>query len=297
MRVLITGSSGLIGTALIAALNDRGDDVVRLVRRPPAAGEARWDPQSGTLDAAVFDGVDVVVNLAGAGIGDKRWTDDYKNELRSSRIAGTQLLVSTMASMTSPPPVLLSGSAIGIYGPTGDEELDETSPLGNGFLADLCREWEAAATVAPPSVRVALLRTGIVLSAKGGALKKQLPLFKLGLGGRFGSGKPWQSWISIDDHVAALLHLMTTDVRGPVNLTAPNPVTGKQFASALGAALKRPAVLPVPLFGPKLLLGGELTDALLGTGQRVLPRALLAGGFGFAHPTLDVALRAVLAHR
>ena len=191
--------------------------------------------------------------------------------------------------------MFLSGSAIGAYGARGDEELTEASALGTDFLADLCRQWEAAtAPAAEAGVRVAHLRTGIVLSAAGGALKKQLPLFKLGLGGRFGSGRQWQSWISIDDEVAAIAHLLDADVEGPVNLTAPAPVTNREFTRRLADVLHRPAVLPIPSFGPKLLLGGELADALLFTGQRVLPAKLEASGYRFRHASLDAALRAVL---
>jgi uncharacterized protein len=191
--------------------------------------------------------------------------------------------------------VLLSGSAIGIYGAHGDEELDETADIGTGFLADVCRDWEAATAPAEEAgVRVAHLRTGIVLSPAGGALKKQLPLFKVGLGGKFGKGDAWQSWISLDDELGAILALLDIPVSGPVNLTAPNPVTGATFARTLGSVLKRPAVLPVPSFGPKLLLGAELANALLFTGQRVVPSVLTSAGFTFQHPTLEAALRSLL---
>jgi uncharacterized protein (TIGR01777 family) len=294
MNIVVTGSSGLIGTALRTALESGGHSVVRLVRRPASSGESQWDPTSGIIDSSVIDTADAVVNLGGAGIGDKRWTDDYKRELVDSRVKGTALLATAISDSATPPPVFLSGSAIGAYGPTGDEELTEESPLGTTFLADLCRQWEDAARQVPAATRVALLRTGIVLSSKGGALKKQLPLFKLGLGGRFGSGQPWQSWISLPDVVAAIIHLLESPLDGPVNLTAPQPVRGREFAKELGRVLHRPAMLPVPPFGPKLLLGGELAEALLLTGQRVLPAKLLAGGFDFAHARLDEALRAVL---
>jgi len=191
--------------------------------------------------------------------------------------------------------VLLSGSAIGVYGDRGDEELDEQSAPGTGFLADVCVAWEAAAApAAEAGIRVAHLRTGIVLSPKGGALKKQLPLFKMGFGGRFGSGEQWQSWISVDDEVGAILHLLTADVHGPVNLTAPNPVTNRELTRVLGSVLRRPTAIPVPSFGPKLLLGSELAENLLFTGQRVLPTVLAASGYSFAHPTLETAVRALL---
>ena len=296
MRVVMSGSSGLIGTALVASLRSQGHTVVRLVRRSAGApDEISWDPAAGTLDAASLDGVDAVVNLSGAGIGDRRWSDAYKRELLDSRLHTTDLLARTIAATERPPSVFLSGSAIGWYGPRGDEELTESSTAGSGFLADICEKWEEATGPAEAAgVRTAHLRTGIVLSPSGGALKKQLPLFKLGLGGRFGRGTQWQSWISIDDEVAAIEHLLTADVAGPVNLTAPSPVTNREFTKVLASVLKRPAFVPIPSFGPKLVLGGELADALLFTGQRVLPERLQASGYQFRHPTLEVALRALL---
>ncbi|MEI6497067.1 MAG: TIGR01777 family oxidoreductase [Actinomycetota bacterium] len=297
MRIVISGSSGLIGTALVARLRADGHTVVRLVRRPTAAGgsEAEWNPAAGTLDPAVIDGADAVINLSGAGIGDKRWSDSYKAELLSSRLLTTGLLARTIAAVDHKPSVFLSGSAIGWYGPCGDEQLDETAPAGSTFLADICVQWEAAANpAAEAGVRTALLRTGIVLTPKGGALKKQLPLFKIGAGGKFAKGNQWQSWISLDDEIGAICHLLTAPVAGPVNLTAPNPVTNLEFTKVLAAVLKRPAVLPIPSFGPKLLLGDELAAALLFTGQRVVPAALQASGYVFQHPTLESALRAML---
>ena len=297
VRIVISGSSGLIGTALVARLRADGHTVVRLVRRPTAAGgsEAEWNPAAGTLDPAVIDGADAVINLSGAGIGDKRWSDSYKAELLSSRLLTTGLLARTIAAVEHKPSVFLSGSAIGWYGPCGDEQLDETAPAGSTFLADICVQWEAAADpAAEAGVRTALLRTGIVLTPKGGALKKQLPLFKIGAGGKFAKGNQWQSWISLDDEIGAICHLLTTPVAGPVNLTAPNPVTNAEFTKVLAAVLKRPAVLPIPSFGPKLLLGDELAAALLFTGQRVMPAALQASGYVFQHPMLEAALRAML---
>jgi uncharacterized protein (TIGR01777 family) len=294
MRIVVSGSSGLIGSALRTSLAGGGHDVVRLVRRAAGPGEVEWNPRGGTLDPRSLDGADAVVNLSGAGIGDKRWSAAYKQELVDSRLRTTELLAQTIAELDAPP-ALLSGSAIGIYGPREDELLDETSSPGSGFLADLCTQWEDAAGAADAAgARVVHLRTGIVLSPQGGALKKQLPLFKFGLGGRFGSGGQWQSWISLPDHVAAVTYLLTADVHGPVNLTAPTPVTNAEFTRTLAAVLKRPAFLPIPRFGPKLLLGGELADALLFTGQRVLPAMLERCGFRFAHPTLESALRALL---
>lgn len=295
MRVAITGSTGLIGTALCDHLRRRGHSVVPVVRRQAGPGEIHWDPAAGELDSSALAGVDAVVHLAGAGIGDKRWTDAYKHEIRESRVRSTCLISEAIAATDGGPQVLLSGSAIGIYGARGDEELDEHSSIGSGFLAQICTDWEASTGVAEAAgVRVVFLRTGIVLSTKGGALKRQLPLFKAGLGGRFGNGRQWQSWISIDDEVAAIEHLLTSSLRGPVNLTAPEPVTNADFAATLARVLRRPALLPVPGFGPKLLLGSELTENLLLTGQRVLPRALLADGYEFGHPDLETALRSLL---
>ncbi len=296
MKVLITGASGLIGRALSKELRAQGHDVVEAVRRAPRKNnEIQWDPAKGTLDPSAFIGVDAVVHLAGAGIGDKRWSQQYKQEILDSRTKSTQLLATTMASLDAKPSVFLSGSAIGIYGVRGDEHLDENATLGDGFLADVCKQWEAAAAPAQQAgIRTVFLRTGIVLSKEGGALKKQLPIFKLGAGGKFGSGKNWQSWISITDEVRAIIHLLTSQLSGPVNLTAPEPVTNAQFAKELGRAVSRPALLPIPTFGPKLILGSELADALLFTGQRVIPSALTRDGFVFTHQTLDVALRALL---
>jgi uncharacterized protein len=295
MRILMSGATGLIGTALSGHLTADGHTVTRLVRREPKAGEITWDPAAGVLDEAAFDGCDAVINLSGAGIGERRWSDEYKVELLSSRVQATELLANTMATLDQPPGVFLSGSAIGWYGDRGDERLDELSTGGDDFLSDLCMQWEAATLAAEKAgIRTVHLRTGVVLSAKGGALKKQLPLFKVGLGGRFGNGHQWQSWISIDDEVGAITHLLSAEMCGAVNLTAPNPVTNSEFTSTLAKVLHRPAVLPVPLFGPKLLLGSELVETLLLAGQRVSPTALQRSGYEFHHDTLDTALRAVL---
>jgi uncharacterized protein (TIGR01777 family) len=295
MRVAITGSSGLIGSALKSQLSGSGHEVLAVVRRTAGPDEIEWDPAAGTIAPGALDGVDAVIHLAGAGIGDKRWTDDYKRQIRESRTRSTNLISEAIAATVDGPRVMLSASGVGFYGDRGDESLDESSSLGTGFLAEICRDWEASTAMASASgCRVAMLRTGIVLSPDGGALKKQLPLFKLGLGGRFGSGKQWQSWISITDEVGAIEHLLTSEVSGPVNLTAPAPVTSAEFASTLGKVLKRPAKLPVPSFGPKLLLGGELTESLLLSGQRALPKVLTADGYTFAHPDLESALRALL---
>ncbi|MFM8562488.1 MAG: TIGR01777 family oxidoreductase [Acidimicrobiia bacterium] len=294
--IAITGASGLIGTALAHHLSARGDRVVRFVRSGSSSTDTiAWNPTGGTIDGDRLRGVDAVVHLAGAGIGDRRWTNDYKREILESRTKSTALLASTMAGLADGPKVLLSGSAIGIYGESLDTVFDETSATGDGFLADVCVQWERnAAAAVEAGIRTVFLRTGIVLSPRGGALKKLLPLFKLGAGGRMGSGRQWQSWISIDDEVSAIDHLLSSKISGAVNLTAPTPVTQAEFTKVLAKVLKRPSFLPVPSFGPKLLLGGELADALLFTGQKVLPRALQSDGYSFAHGDLESALRALL---
>jgi uncharacterized protein (TIGR01777 family) len=296
MKIVVSGASGLIGTQLVAKLSSSGHEVVRLVRRSPKSGEIQWNPKSGTLDAAALEGVDAVIHLSGAGIGDKRWSAGYRKEILDSRTATTALLATTMASLSRKPSVFLSGSAIGIYGARNDEQLTEVSTHGTGFLAEVCEQWEAAAKPAVDAgIRTVYLRTGIVLSPKGGALKKLLPLFKLGVGGKFGNGKQWQSWISIDDEIGAIEHLLTANVSGAVNLTAPNPVTNAEFTKVLASVLKRPAIVPVPTFAPKIVLGGELADALLFTGQRVIPAALNASGYMFKHTTLESAFRSLLS--
>jgi uncharacterized protein (TIGR01777 family) len=297
VKIAVTGASGLIGTPLVAALRDGGHEVVRFVRREPRlADEARWDPAAGSIDAAALENVAAVIHLAGAGIGDRRWTDAYKREILDSRVDGTGLLASTLARMEYPPAVLVSGSAIGWYGDRGDEVLDETARAGSGFLADVTRAWEAAAApAAAAGIRVAYARTGIVLSPAGGALRRMLLPFKLGVGGRLGSGDQWWSWITLHDEVRALVHLATaSDLEGPVNLTAPQPSTNRDFVATLGRALRRPAVIPTPTFALKAILGSELADALLFQSQRVMPHRLLDDGFTFDHPELGAGLQAIL---
>lgn len=295
MKVAITGSSGLIGSALVKDLRRDGHDVVRLVRREPAKpDEAHWDPY-GTVDAKALEGCDAVVHLAGAGVADRPWTDSYKQKIRDSRVRGTRVLAEAIAGLGGTPRVLVSGSAIGYYGDTGGREVDEESPMGSGFLAELVRDWEAAAgPAADAGVRVVHARTGIVLAREGGTLGKTLPLFKLGLGGKLGDGRQWVSWISITDHLAALRHLIDHDLAGPVNLTAPNPVTNATYTQAVAQALGRPAVLTVPKFALRLALR-ELADEGPLISQRVLPRILEASGFSFAHPDVDSAVSAAIA--
>lgn len=296
MQVAITGSSGLIGSSLVGALRGAGHSPLRMVRRSAGSpDEIAWDPDAGTIDAARLEGVDAVVNLAGAGIGDERWTPERKRLIRESRTKSTDLLCRTLAGLERKPSVLLSASGIDYYGDTGDAVVTEASPRGEGFLADVCVEWEGAtAPAADAGIRTCFLRTSIVQSADGGALKRSLLPFKLGVGGRFGSGEQWWSWISVDDHVRAMLHLLDADVEGPVNMASPNPVTNQQYTKALGRELGRPTLLPIPKLGPQLLLGKELTETLLYSSHRVLPTVLEASGFTFRHPTIETCLAAVL---
>ncbi len=297
MKVVVSGASGLIGTALISALKAAGHDVVQLVRREPSSGdEVRWDPQQGQLDPTALRGVEAAINLSGAGVGSRRWTASYKRTLRESRISTTTLLARTLAELSPRPQVLLSASAVGYYGDTSDRLVDETGAQGRGFLADLVGDWEhAAAPATAAGIRVCYLRSGIVLSEEGGALKRQLPIFKLGLGGRLGSGKQYWSWITLDDEIAAVLFLLQEkSVSGPVNLVAPHPVTNREFTRNLASALHRPALAVVPPFALRLALDGFAEESLL-TGQRLAPRALSEAGFRFAHPDLPGALEAVLA--
>jgi uncharacterized protein (TIGR01777 family) len=295
--VLVTGSSGLIGRELVTRLGAEGHDVTRLVRRPAAgAGEVTWDPQAGTLDVTSLEGHDAAVHLAGAGIGDHRWSDDHKRAVLDSRVQGTGLLARTLAQLDRPPRVFISGSAVGYYGYESDQPVTETSPKGNGFLADTVAAWEEAAGPAEEAgIRTVRMRSGVVLTAKGGALKKQLLPFKLGVGGTLGTGRQWLSWISLDDEVAAIIHLLTADaVKGPVNVTSPEPVTNREFTATLGRVLKRPTFMPVPTPALHALFGKEMTKEMLLGGQRVLPEALEASGYRFTHPTLEGALRTTL---
>jgi uncharacterized protein len=294
--VCLTGSHGLIGTALIPRLRSDGHRVLRLVRGAPEGGDdVRWDPDAGTIDAAGLEGVDAFVHLAGAGIGDKKWTAARKQLVLESRTRGTGLLARTLAALDRKPSVLVSASAIGYYGNRGDEVLAEDASPGDDFGAQVCVAWEDATNpAADAGIRVVRMRTGLVLAKGGGVLQRMLLPFKLGIGGRLGSGRQYMSWITIDDDIAAILHLITTaSVSGPVNLTAPNPVQNNEFTAALGRELHRPTILPTPMFGLKAVYGGELVDTLLGS-QRVSSAKLQASGFEFAHPDLDGALVAVL---
>ena len=292
LRIAITGATGMIGSALAPFLTAGGHHVARVTRSPREAGDIAWDPERGVLDPAALEGFDAVVHLAGASIAD-RWTDEQRRHIRDSRVRGTTLLAATLARLARPPKVLLSGSAVGIYGDRGDEILDEASAPGAGFLADVAREWEASTGEAERAgIRVAHLRTGLVLTTKGGLLAKLLTPVRLGVGGPLASGRQWMSWIALDDVVGAMHHLLfADDVRGPVNVVGPAPVTNADFAQALGRVLRRPAVAPVPAFALRLLLGGEQADELALASQRVLPRVLQRSGFEFRHATVDDALR------
>ena len=292
----ITGSSGLVGTSLKGALDGAGHTVVPVVRRSAArSGEIAWDPAGGTIDAAGFEGVDAVVHLAGAGIGDKRWTDDRKHLIRTSRTEGTGLVASALAGLDVKPKVLLSASGIDYYGDRGDEVLTEESSRGTSFLSEVCAAWEAAAQPAVDAgIRTAFLRTAPVQTPHGGALARMLLPFKLGVGGRVGSGRQWWSWISVDDHVRAVLHLLDHDVSGPVNMAAPEPVRNVDYTRALGGELGRPTVVPIPGFAPRLLFGRELVEALLYESKRVVPQVLEASGFAFRHRTIEQCFAGVL---
>jgi len=292
MVIAVSGSSGLIGSALTAALEARGHAIRRLVRRPVRGpDEISWDPEREQLDARGLEGVDAVVNLAGENLS-RRWTKAARERIRSSRVNGTTILARALAAMPSKPRVMLSGSAVGIYGNRGDEILDEASELGDDFLASVCKAWEAATTPATDAgIRVVHLRTGVVLSKRGGALPKMLLPFRLGVGGRLGSGGQWMSWIALADVVAALAFLLRAEsVSGPVDVVAPNPVTNAEFTRTIAYVVGRPAIFPVPRFALALLLGQMGEDTVLAS-QRVRARRLLENGFKFKLPTLEGALR------
>lgn len=297
MHVAVTGSSGPIGSALVDRLTELGHTVTRLVRHEPRGDhEVQWDPQQGRLDPAALTGVDAVVHLAGEPIGARRLNDTQKQRIRASRVVGTRAVAEAVAALDDGPRVLVCASGVHAYGHRGDEDLDESSAPGEGFLAGVVRDWEAAADPARDAgVRVVHVRTGIVQDPGGGALARILPLFKLGLGGRLGSGRQWWSWVSRDDIVGLYLHALTEGaVRGPMNATAPNPVTNGRYTRVLGEVLNRPTLLPVPEFGPKLLLGAELADELLFSSIKALPRVAEQTGYAFRHPELEPALRELL---
>jgi uncharacterized protein (TIGR01777 family) len=292
MDVAITGASGLIGTALSDSLRADGHRVVRLVRGSAAQPDTvAWNPEIGTIEGARLEELDAIVHLAGEPIGDKRWTDEQKLRILQSRVKGTELLARTIADLTRPPRVFVSGSAIGYYGNRGDEALTETSTSGNDFAAEVAVEWERASSAAAAVVRTVNIRTGIVLARQGGVLKKLLLPFSFGLGGRTGPGDQYMSWIDIDDEVGAIRFIIDHDeIRGPVNLTAPNPATNREFTSQLGKTMHRPTGIPTPLLAVRLRYGKELVQTLLEHGQRVEPAVLQAAGYPFEYPNLADSL-------
>jgi hypothetical protein len=292
VRIAVTGASGLIGGALLPALHASGHETVVLVRRPAGPGEARWNPSVGEIDPGAFLGVDAVVHLAGAGIGDRRWSAARKDLILRSRVDSTTLVGRSLAALDHPPAVLVSASAIGYYGDRGDEELTEASGPGTGFQAEVCRAWEEATSEAEAAgIRVVHLRSAVVLSRHGGALARQLPLFRAGLGGRLGSGKQWFSWISARDEVGAILHVIgDSSLAGAVNASAPAPVTNREYTLVVGRVLHRPAVLGVPPVALRLGLGRQLADELLLGSLRVLPARLIGAGYRFRDPVLEGAL-------
>jgi len=285
-RIAVTGASGLIGTALVGYLKSQGHTVQRLVRRAAVSSdEITWDPIAGTVDMDALAGVDAVIHLAGAGVGDKRWTKKYKSEILNSRLLGTTTIAKAVAIVK--PQVFISSSAIGWYGESGNRAVVESDRVGDDFLAAVCREWESAADLAG-DVRTVKLRTGIVLDPTGGALGKMLPLFRFGLGGKLSNGKQWWSWITLHDQIRAIAFLLENKVSGPVNLTSPNPVTNSEFTAGLARALHRPALFPVPGFALKIVLGGFSTE-ILGS-KKVMPQALTEAGFTFDYPHISSAL-------
>ncbi|HVS67080.1 MAG TPA: TIGR01777 family oxidoreductase [Mycobacteriales bacterium] len=296
MEIVVSGASGLIGSALVPALREDGHTVRRLVRRAPkVADEVRWDPAKHEIDDSVIAGADAVINLNGVGIGDRRWTESHKKAALDSRVDSTTTIADAISRNPGSGKVLVNGSAVGWYGDRGDDVLAESEPCGEGFLADVVRQWEAATAPAEAAgARVVRLRTGIVLSPEGGALGRMLPIFRLGLGGKLGSGKQWFPWIAMADEIGAIKFALTNDtVAGALNLSAPNPVTNAAFTKALGRAIHRPALATVPPFALRAAFGGFADEGLL-VSQRAVPNALQAAGYEFADPDLDAALARML---
>ena len=290
-RIAITGASGLIGSALVGHLKSEGHTVQRLVRRTPVApDEVQWDPKTGYVDLEALRGVDAIIHLAGAGVGDKRWNKKYKAEILNSRLMGTTTIAHAVTELS--PQVFISASAIGWYGESGNRAVVESDKCGDDFLAAVCREWEAAADLAT-NTRTVKIRTGLVLDPTGGALGKMLPLFRFGLGGKLGNGKQWWSWITLHDLIRAISFLLENNVSGPVNLTAPNPVTNQEFTSALARALHRPALFPAPAIGLKVALGG-FSSEILGS-KKVVPQVLTEAGFEWDYPHITNALTALVS--
>ncbi len=288
--VAVTGASGLIGSALVGQLKVDGYQVKKLVRRSPrTSDEVSWDPIKGEIDLKSLDGVDAVFHLAGAGVGDKRWSAAYRSQILNSRLLSTATIAAACEKLQ--PEVFISASAIGYYGETGNRSVTEADRGGEDFLSIVCREWEAVADLAP-SVRTVKLRTGLVLDPTGGALGRMIPLFKFGLGGKLGSGKQWWSWITLHDQIRAMLFLMNSKIEGPVNLTSPNSVTNQEFTAALALAMKRPAIFPAPAFALRAVLGGFSTEVL--GSKKVIPQVLIDSKFEFAYPHITSALAALV---
>ncbi len=289
-RIAVTGASGLIGTALVGHLRSEGHTVQRLVRRTPVSpDEVQWDPTTGFVDLEPLRGVDAIIHLAGAGVGDKRWTKKYKSEILNSRLLGTTAIAKAVSELQ--PQVFISSSAIGWYGESGNRAVVESDRAGDDFLAAVCREWESAADLAE-NVRTVKVRTGLVLDPTGGALGKMLPLFRFGLGGKLGSGRQWWSWITLRDYIRAIDFVLTNDISGPVNFTSPNPVTNQEFTSALARAMRRPALLPAPAIALKIALGGFSIE-ILGS-KKVQPQVLQDAGFEWEFPHITNALSALV---
>ena len=289
-RIAITGSSGLIGTALVGFLKSEGHTVQRLVRRAPIApDEVQWDPKSGFVDLEPLRGVDAIIHLAGAGVGDKRWNKKYRAEILNSRLLGTTAMANAVVELK--PQVFISASAIGWYGESGNRAVVESDRAGDDFLAAVCREWEGAADIAA-GTRTVKIRTGLVLDPTGGALGKMLPLFRFGLGGKMGNGKQWWSWITLHDLILAIRFILENPISGPVNLTSPNPVTNQEFTSALARAMHRPALFPAPAFALRIAMGGFASE-ILGS-KKVLPNVLSEAGFTWDYPHISDALSALI---
>lgn len=294
MKVLVTGSSGLIGSALIESLRSNDHEAIRLQRNDPAEGSPSWDPENGMIDLAGVEDIDAVVNLAGENIATGRWNDRKKSRILSSRIKGTKLLAEYFSALDHKPRVIVSASAVGFYGDCGQELVDENNGPGSGFLADVCKQWEAAASVGDAGIRVANVRLGMVLSAAGGALKKMLTPFKMGLGGVIGSGKQYISWVSIDDVVETIQYIIANDsMRGPINLVSPNPASNREFTKTLGRVLHRPTIFPMPALAARIAFG-EMANELLLASTRAMPKKLTDSGYKFRHPELRDALEYLL---
>jgi uncharacterized protein (TIGR01777 family) len=289
-KIAVTGASGLIGSALVAQLKNDGYQVLKIVRRPVrTADEVSWNPIKGEIDLQSLEGVDAVFHLAGAGVGDKRWSASYRSEILNSRLLGTTTIATACEQLQ--PAVFISASAIGYYGETGNRSVTEAERGGDDFLSVVCREWESVANLAP-SIRTIKLRTGLVLDPTGGALGRMIPLFKFGLGGKLGSGKQWWSWITLHDQIRAMIFLMNSKIEGAVNLTSPNPVTNQEFTAALAIALKRPAIFPAPAFALRAVLGGFSTEVL--GSKKVIPKVLMDNKFEFDYPHVSSALTALV---